>query len=164
MPDESQTPEEILPDIIIDGLRELDRVPFDVSAEQHNDILKNARQHLKPVNRPRPVRRWRYIVAVTGSVCAALLIFVVTRPTSIEQPVQQASAIPRQADMASKTPFRNPKDIDADGKVDILDAYAMARRLQSNDFDGSLSEWDFNSDGQLDEEDIQMVAFEAVML
>jgi hypothetical protein len=55
----------------------------------------------------------------------------------------------------------NPRDIDENGTVDILDAYAMARRLESGE---SADTWDFNSDGQLDESDIQLVAFDAVML
>lgn len=163
MPDESPTPDEVLPDVIIDGLRELDRVPFDVSPEQHNDILQSAREHLKPSRLPRPVRRWRYIVAVTGSVCAALLVFGFMQLGTHDR-FDQTAKLQMQADTLPDADTRNPKDIDENGTVDILDAYVMARRLQTNEHDEALNKWDFNSDGQLDEDDIQMVALEAVML
>ena len=51
-------------------------------------------------------------------------------------------------------------DVDLNGRVDILDAFAMARQLR----DGSGEARDFNHDGRFDKLDIDLVAREAVKL
>ena len=51
-------------------------------------------------------------------------------------------------------------DLDLNGRVDILDAFAMARQFR----DGDTEARDFNHDGRFDELDIDLVAREAVKL
>jgi hypothetical protein len=51
-------------------------------------------------------------------------------------------------------------DLDQSGRVDILDAFAMARLIR----DGGSGAPDVNRDGRLDHLDIDLVAGEAVML
>ena len=51
-------------------------------------------------------------------------------------------------------------DIDHSGRVDILDAFALARRIQQ----GSASGFDFNNDGIVDRADVDAVAARAVNL
>ena len=82
---------------------------------------------------------------------------MVTQVTDRDQLTEESAASVPDTDLRSLY----PKDIDGNGTVDILDAYAMARLLESGESGGH---WDFNSDGQLNEDDVQLVAFDAVML
>ena len=53
-------------------------------------------------------------------------------------------------------------DIDRNGRVDILDAFKLARHIESAD--RTETEWDFNGDGLIDRSDVDMVAYAAVRL
>lgn len=53
-------------------------------------------------------------------------------------------------------------DIDRNGRVDILDAFKLARHIESA---GTLqTEWDINGDGLIDRNDVDVVALAAVRL
>ena len=57
-----------------------------------------------------------------------------------------------------KSPLRG--DIDGSGRVDIVDAYLLARRLETQ---GKLEKhWDLTGDGEIDEGDVKAVAARAV--
>jgi hypothetical protein len=51
-------------------------------------------------------------------------------------------------------------DVDQNGRVDILDAFALARRIQQ----GTAGGFDFNGDGVVDKLDVDFVATQAVRL
>jgi len=53
------------------------------------------------------------------------------------------------------------KDIDRSGAVDILDAFALARRVEAEE---PHDAWDFNGDGVVDRLDVDVVAQAAVSL
>ena len=53
-------------------------------------------------------------------------------------------------------------DIDRNGRVDILDAFKLARHIESAS--RTETEWDFNGDGLIDRNDVDMVALAAVRL
>lgn len=53
-------------------------------------------------------------------------------------------------------------DIDLNGRVDILDAFTLARKIE--DADRIETEWDINGDGLVDHTDVDMVASAAVRL
>ncbi len=53
-------------------------------------------------------------------------------------------------------------DIDRNGRVDILDAFKLARHIESAG--RTETEWDFNGDGLIDQSDVDTVAFAAVRL
>ena len=53
-------------------------------------------------------------------------------------------------------------DIDRNGRVDILDAFKLARHIESAG--RTETEWDFNGDGLIDRSDVDVVAFAAVRL
>jgi hypothetical protein len=53
-------------------------------------------------------------------------------------------------------------DIDRNGKVDILDAFTLARHLEADRPTDAM--WDFNGDGLIDRRDVDMVALAAVRL
>ena len=54
------------------------------------------------------------------------------------------------------------EDVNGDGRVDILDAFAVARRLQQGPVTGL--EFDFNGDGVVDRRDVDAIAAAAVKL
>jgi hypothetical protein len=53
-------------------------------------------------------------------------------------------------------------DIDRNGRVDILDAFKLARHIETAG--RTEKEWDFNGDGLIDRNDVDVVAFAAVRL
>ena len=53
-------------------------------------------------------------------------------------------------------------DIDRNGRVDILDAFKLARHIETAG--RAEKEWDFNGDGLIDRNDVDVVAFAAVRL
>jgi hypothetical protein len=54
------------------------------------------------------------------------------------------------------------EDIDRNGRVDILDAFKLARHIETAG--RTEKEWDFNGDGLIDHSDVDMVALAAVRL
>jgi len=52
-------------------------------------------------------------------------------------------------------------DVNRDGRVDVLDAFALARAVDAGD---RRSEWDVNRDGAVDKGDVDAVALAAVAL
>jgi len=152
-----QPQEDRLHDAVISELRESERVPFQIPAERTENILRDARAYLASERVVRPPRRWLKMTAAIGSVCAALLLFLVP------QFMDQDHRTKRFAEVVPETDLLSPRsrDIDGNGTVDILDAYAMARGIQSGE---SGDQWDFTSDGQLNEDDVRLVALDAVML
>ena len=52
------------------------------------------------------------------------------------------------------------EDVTGDGRVDILDAFALARQIQSD----HAQQPDLNSDGRVDQQDVEALAARAVKL
>ncbi len=122
-------------------------------------------------------RRWRWIVASVTTAAAAMMVMVViqrnqtddaagllarrtlSRSTVSEQ--QAKSGYQGRAEVASanSTSFGvsqgKSNDIDNDGRVDILDAFAMARRIKRGEAEPA---WDHNQDGQVDQRDVDNLA------
>ena len=59
-----------------------------------------------------------------------------------------------------KAPRFERADVDRSGRVDILDAFALARRIQQ----GTAAGFDLNRDGVVDKLDVDLVAAQAVRL
>jgi hypothetical protein len=55
-----------------------------------------------------------------------------------------------------------PADIDRNGRVDILDAFKLAKQIQSENTVNK--KWDINGDGLVDNDDVQTIAYAAVSL
>ena len=53
-------------------------------------------------------------------------------------------------------------DIDRNGKIDIVDAYLLARKLRRAEM--THVSWDLNSDGRIDRLDVNKVAMRAVAI
>ena len=71
-----------------------------------------------------------------------------------------ASAPPRVVKSSSRV--TSPLDVDRSGRVDIVDAYLVARRLKS--MQAPDPKWDFNGDGRIDGADVDFIATRAVRL
>ena len=114
-------------------------VPPEVDAA----IFERACQHLQSIAAERRVIRLRPWLAAAAAVILALIVAGVW--------FQKRSAPP--------TFVR--EDLDHNGRVDILDAFALARKVQQ----GTVStEFDMNGDGIVDSRDIDAIAGQAVKL
>lgn len=132
-----------------------------VPSEIDHAILADARRHfeqhgpatLRP-SRRRRVSAWQW-TAIASTVAAACVVLFALRPP---QPNQESSVASRSDVSSLNDELRS--DVDQNGRVDILDAFAMARQLR----DGRGEARDFNRDGRFDKFDIDVVALEAVKL
>ena len=132
-----------------------------VPSEIDNAILADARRHFEqhgPTTlRPARLRRfsaWQW-TAIASTVAAACVVLFALRP---QQPDQDISVATRSDASLANDDLRS--DLDLNGRVDILDAFALARQFR----DGGTEARDFNHDGLFDELDIDLVAREAVKL
>jgi hypothetical protein len=106
-----------------------------------------ARERLKRRGRPVPALRW----AAAGAAACLLLAVFLALPTTrraIEAPAQMRTAV--------------QEDLDDNGRVDILDAFALARELESPQ--APRKQWDMNGDGAVDGADVDVIAMAAVSL
>jgi hypothetical protein len=71
---------------------------------------------------------------------------------------------PRESAMPSRMVSVNAPtmNVNGDGQVDILDAFALARSITLGDKD--LHRWDFSRDRAVDARDVEMIAMAAVSL
>jgi hypothetical protein len=111
-------------------------------------VLRAARRHLCAPEEPRPRWfRWMPWVAATAAV-----VLLVVAPQFLTRPKVGPAA-------GATGPG---KEVNRDGRVDILDAFALARQLKSG---GTTSpQLDVNGDGVVDERDVATLAARAVRL
>jgi len=108
-------------------------------------VIRAARQHL---TQPRPswvgmFRSWlQWFAFAAACIALAGLVYFVTRP-------EPKSRFARE-------------DINRDGQVDILDAFQLARDMQSGK--QTSANPDLNSDGVLNDRDAEAIAMRAVKL
>jgi hypothetical protein len=132
-----------------------------VPSEIDKAILADARRHfeehgpvtLRPARRRR-VSAWQW-TAIASTVAAACVVLFALKPPQLHQ---ESSVATRSDAFSMDDELRS--DVDLNGRVDILDAFAMARQLR----DGGTEARDFNHDGRFDGLDIDLVALEAVKL
>ncbi len=137
-PDDPQLPVELA-----DQLKALYGQPLFVPPRTDELVLAKAREHLRHPGRSRRISRFpRWLAAAaTVALCAWL--------------------------GSSWLPSRRPKfaareDLNHDGRVDILDAFVLARRLAEGSASSPLC--DINGDGAVDQKDIDAIAARAVKL
>ncbi len=107
-------------------------------------ILNRARASLARPTATRRVLRW------TAAAAVAAMVIVLVR---VNRPVREAG--PQVVSIAG--------DVDGNGRVDILDALVLSRRIESNQSIDSASV-DLNHDGLIDRHDVDSVAQLAVRL
>jgi hypothetical protein len=110
-----------------------------VPAELDRAVLNRTCRHL--LSRQ---RRWYRVIRWAGSVAAAAAIIILA---CVFFNLNHSTVGP---------------DIDHNGRVDILDAFKLARQIESSDVHNR--KLDFNGDGVVNQEDVDIVALAAVHL
>lgn len=167
-----------LPEVVVDRLKNIDHhagsVPDAVRAsirQDAADVLRKSRT--QPVRRQSGLSRRAWAGISGGILASALMVFVMInhqpplQDTMTITSNQQASQQPTSQNAFSATQIvRSGQDIDGDGQLDILDAFALAKSLEAKDTTDpfQLARMDQNGDGIVDEEDVSRLAMSVVML
>lgn len=109
------------------------------------------REAVKALVRTKPAR-FTYGKPIAWLAAAASLTLVIW----ISGLFRSSTTTPLQATVAS-----TPGDLDRNGRVDILDAFQLARQL---DGDIAPTAGDINADGVIDRADVEAIAMKAVTL
>lgn len=118
--------------------------------------------HRRLIRRHRPLRLFRWAASVAAA--AAVIIFVFMLESTIKEPSPTFDRSMQERDRILSRAGRVviQADIDHNGRVDILDAFKLARHIKSADRpDIKL---DINGDGLVNRSDVDSVAFAAVRL
>ena len=117
-------------------------------------ILTHTQRRSVGRRRNRLLLRW----AVPPAAAAAVIMWVVFNPFAT--PDVEISS--HSAGILGTRQLADHRDIDGNGRVNILDALALARSIK----DDRVAEqpWDFNGDGLIDRQDVDTVAQSAVRL
>jgi Dockerin type I domain len=151
MPDNNQPcQDEALeaPPRLVSALKRLPQEPIFIPPTADEAILRAARSHLNPPQQPRP--GWfRFLPWVAATAGILLLVAI---PQFFMQPAPGPARDSRFAQ----------GDLNHDGRVDILDAFALARQLKQG---GTKTlQQDANGDGVVDDRDVATLAARAVKL
>ncbi len=158
-----------LPQPLVDAIRKRHGPEIAVPGSIDEAVLADASAYLQTMSRPRRVvsRGWTWAFGSlsVGSLAAAMLLVAVLREPVAPEARQIAESARAErsvasADAAASAAFSRD-DIDQNGRVDILDAFALARTIERGE---TPPGWDQNSDGQVNQDDVDLVARNAVML
>ena len=124
-----------------------------VPPEVDRAVMDRAHKHFTGLKSTNNDTRSRFHWVWRIAAAAAVIIFAF----SLDLTKQTGPATDRFS--LSKT---QAIDIDRNGRVDILDAFKLARHIES--VGNTETKWDFNGDGLIDRSDVDMVALAAVRL
>ena len=140
-----------LPKRLAGDLTGLFSPPRPVPRDMDDDILFAARRHLAEARR---TRRWGRIAVAAAAIA---LVF------GLQHLMQPPRPLPNiQPPGADQTQIVRRQDIDRSGRVDILDAFALARMIRSGE--QTQTRWDINGDGRVDQADVDAIANSAVRI
>ncbi len=134
-----------------EDLRTLFKPQLSVPPEVDRAVIDKSHQHFIP-------KHWRgrifqHVSLWRIAAAAAVIIFAFSLnltqkpgPTTSQFNLVEAQAV----------------DIDRNGRVDILDAFKLARHIESAD--RTDKKWDINEDGVVNRKDVDLVALAAVRL
>ncbi len=137
-------------------LRALQAPPSAIPPTTDEAILSRARRQMAGRRRSRLLVRW----AMPPAAAAAVIMWAVFNP--LVTPDVDDSPYFEAADPVATRQLADHRDIDGNGRVDILDALALARSIKDNRV--AEQPWDFNADGAIDRKDIDTIAQFAVRL
>lgn len=130
---------------LVSALKRLPKAPIFIPPTVDEAIVRAAYRRLSPPKEPWlkgfPLVRWALAVAALGMLLAIAPRF-----------------LPRTDLGPGATLVR--EDLNQDGRVDILDAFTLARELQTRAH--PRPQLDMNGDGVVDERDVAMLAARAV--
>lgn len=121
--------------------------PIAVPPEVDDKIAEAADAHCEAVRARRRIRRWGLAAAVAAACFLVVWVYDTARGPKTQP--------------APRAPIAGVRDIDRNGRVDILDAFALARSIkQGHHLDPT---WDVNQDGTINQDDVDAVARLGVM-
>jgi len=129
-----------------------------IPAEVDRAVMDRAHKHLVPLQSSKERRlriHWGWRIAAAAAVIILAFSLDLTKQSG---PTTDHLSLVR----AVREPPLQAVDIDRNGRVDILDAFKLARHIESAG--RTEKEWDFNGDGLIDRSDVDMVAHAAVRL
>lgn len=140
-------------------LRALFEPPGAVPQQVDKTIADMAKTRLRESKHGTPRRlivpvRWAAVAAAAVIVLGTILYTTVTHNKPQSAIHNPKSVGPGLAEGRA--------DIDGNGRVDILDAFRLARDVESRG--QAEMKWDLNGDGVVDHKDVDLVAFAAVRL
>ena len=138
-----------LPDLARD-LAALGSQRIEVPSDIDDAVMAAARSALSERRRAgRNARRWAQWTAAAAGLALVVWIgsLLSTRPVGLRDVSRQVASA--------------PGDLDRSGRVDILDAFVLARQLESGI---APAAGDFNGDGRIDHADVDAIAMAAVRL
>ena len=161
IPDPERSPGEardaLAPEALAEELSRLLR-PGPVPERVDRAVIDAARARLTLA----PTRPWRPVLVRAATLAAAAgvaLVLWLGRGRFGDQPDRGPGPGSGYSDLARVERL----DVDGSGRVDILDALALARAIESEDVAADLP-WDMNGDGTVDQRDVDVVAQRAVRI
>jgi len=150
---------------LVDDLRLVSRSHVRVPDDVDEQVLAAARREI-PARRNRSRwRSWQPVVAGLG-LAAALGIgawFGGLFPSAAPAPLFPGPMASSEDAAVPRAPLDG--DLDANGKIDILDAFALARRIEAGDTRAADDvTGDLNGDGRVGTADVDLLALWAVLL
>jgi len=133
---------------LTEELRRLYDRDLAVPSEIDEAIVARAARQLARRRPAVTLLRWLPVAAAAAAIILVVLLPLSIREHRPEPPVRGKLAI--------------REDFDRSGRVDILDAFALAREMEK-----ALeprSDWDINGDGMVDKKDVDTIALAAVSL
>jgi hypothetical protein len=132
-------------------LKALFKPQFGVPPGVDRAVMDRANKHFVALQSGKGRRRihWGWRIAAAAAVVIFAFSLDLTKqagPTKIRSPLSKTQAV----------------DIDRNGRVDILDAFKLARHIETNS--PPEKAWDINGDGRIDRSDVDIVAHAAVRL
>jgi hypothetical protein len=132
---------------LITALRELPQEQIFIPPTLDEAVLRAARKHLEP-EEEKGFNWFRLMPWAVAVAMLALLLMLAQLFTS--------------KSMKQRGPAFAREDLNHDGQVDILDAFALAKQIRSQS--AAKSQLDLNGDGLVDERDVAVIAAQAVKL
>jgi hypothetical protein len=146
-----------------------------VPSEVDRAVLDQAHRQLTRRHRPRRIFRW----AASVGAAAAVIVFAFVLHFAIE-PISDVTKGPLSQVPTKPSAIHTDSllaevqlDLDRNGRVDILDAFKLARQIESSGgrrrskavaTERAGTDWDMNGDGFVNHDDVDFVAFAAVRL
>ncbi len=162
-----------------EDLKSIYRPAVSVPPEVDRAVLDQAHQHFSRRYKTRRRFRWAASIAAAAAVVIFAFIFNIAREPTTKMARETAQDAPRRSTsytarkptpaVVSSVIAQARADIDRNGRVDILDAFKLARHVESADrteTNSSLRKqgWDINGDGVVNSDDVDLVALSAVRL
>ena len=132
------------PPKLLQALRESQKYQIFVPPSVDKAVLSRAHSRLALISR----RRTQWQMAKWSALAASLILAVWVARTSLS-PSNSNSRLAHE-------------DVNHDGRVDILDAFQLARQIKLGQ--SVPTEFDLNHDGKVDAADIELIARQAVKL